>query len=223
MIVRKSWGRAEQHQRLLVDELNHRAKNMLTVVIPLTSQTARRSADLAEFQAAFMGRVRALSAAYALLSRENWVSVALREIVEEAPNPFAAAERPNVRVAGDDVQLAPAGALASGMAIHKLATNTVKYGSLSPLGGRVTVTWRVERTAPEPALVIAWHESGGPHVHAPGQAGFGTTLVRRSLSDELGGDFDFRPEGLCTVVRAPLARIARADHAASHAGVGARG
>ncbi len=217
--------RAEQHQRLLVDELNHRVKNMLTVVISLASQTARRSGDLAEFQEAFMGRVRALSASYALLSRENWVSVALREIVEEELNPFAAAERPNVHVAGDDVQLAPAGALALGMAIHELATNAVKYGSLSAPEGSVTVTWRVENAAPEPALVIAWHERGGPVVGTPGRAGFGTTLVRRSLSGELGGeaDFDFRPEGLCAVLRAPLARIARADMAAARAGVGGHG
>ncbi len=209
--------RAEQHQRLLVDELNHRVKNMLTVVISLAGQTARRSADLKQFQDAFMGRVRALSASYTLLSRENWVSVALREIVEEELHPFATAGRTNIRVVGDDVQLAPAGALALGMAIHELATNAVKFGSLSSLEGSVTVTWRVDAAAQtssrEPELTIVWHEQGGPEVRPPDHTGFGTVLVRRSLADELGGqaELDFRPDGLHAVLRAPLARVNRAE------------
>ena len=209
--------RAEQHQRLLVDELNHRVKNMLTVVISLAGQTARRSADLKQFQDAFMGRVRALSASYTLLSRENWVSVALREIVEEELHPFAAAGRTNIRVMGDDVQLAPAGALALGMAIHELATNAVKFGSLSSLDGSVTVTWRVEQPTPsassEPDLTIVWDEQGGPEVRPPDHTGFGTVLVRRSLADELSGqaELDFRPDGLHAVLRAPLSRVCRAE------------
>ena len=205
--------RAEQHQRLLVDELNHRVKNMLTVVISLASQTARRSADLPEFQSAFMGRVRALSASYSLLSRENWVSVALREIVEEELHPFAAAGHTNTRVEGGEVQLAPAGALALGMAIHELATNAVKYGSLSSPEGSVTVTWRID-AAPsgEAELAIVWHEQGGPLVRAPERTGFGTMLVRRSVADELGGraELDFRPDGLRAELRAPISRVARA-------------
>ncbi len=203
--------RAEQHQRLLVDELNHRVKNMLTVVISLASQTIRRSAGLQEFQDAFMGRVRALSASYSLLSRENWVSIGLREIVEEELRPFANAERVNTHLDGVDVQLAPAGGLALGMAIHELATNAIKYGALSAPDGDVTVNWHVAGAGHQARLVIVWQETGGPAVSPPGRVGFGTILVQRSMADELQGsaDLDFDRAGLCATLSAPLSLIAR--------------
>jgi two-component system CheB/CheR fusion protein len=201
---------AEQQQRLLVDELNHRVKNMLTVVISLASQTARRAADLDSFQDAFMGRVRALSASYALLSRENWTSIALREVLDEEMRPFASADRPNLVLDGPDVQLAPAAGLALGMAVHELATNAVKYGALSRPEGRVSVTWRFEQAGTaESCLVITWVEAGGPPVLPPTQAGFGTTLVQRSLSGELAGraELNYHVTGLRATLTMPLERL----------------
>ena len=125
---------AEEHQSLLVDELNHRVKNMLTVVISLATQTLRRSGTLEEFSGVFLGRVHALTAAYALLSRESWSSVLLEEIIAEELRPFMAGDRTNVRIKGPPVPLEPRGALALGMAIHELATNAVKYGALVRAG-----------------------------------------------------------------------------------------
>ena len=201
---------AEQHQRLLVDELNHRVKNMLTVVISLASQTLRRSGTLTDFRQVFMGRVQALAASYALLTRENWVSIALRDLIEEELRPFAAPEQKNIRLQGEEVQLGPAGALALGMAIHELATNAVKYGSLSVPDGHVDIAWRVFGEPAEAVLCLEWTESGGPPVTVPEHTGFGTTLVRRSLSDELAGraELDFEPGGLKAKLYAPLIRIA---------------
>ena len=85
---------AEQHQRVLVDELNHRVKNMLTVVISLATQTLKRSGTMEEFSGVFLGRVHALTAAYSLLSRESWSNVQLEEIVAEELKPFMAGDRP---------------------------------------------------------------------------------------------------------------------------------
>ena len=208
--------RAEQHQRLLVDELNHRVKNMLTVVVSLASQTLRRSDDLEAFAEAFLGRVHALSGSYALLSRENWMSVALHDVVEEEMRPFCIKGTARVVLEGEEVQLTPSAALALGMAVHELATNAAKYGALSQPEGQVRVAWDLSAGegaaagAPMKWLVLDWTETGGPAVAAPSRNGFGTLLIQRGLSHELGGGatLDFRPDGLRARLCALLERIA---------------
>ena len=189
---------AEEHQRLLVDELNHRVKNMLSVVISLATQTLRRSGTLEEFEGVFLGRVHALTAAYALLSRESWSYVQLNEIVAEEMRPFLAGDRANVRIEGPAVPLDPRGALALGMAIHELATNAAKYGALSVPEGDVAVTWTVERSGDEEYLALDWIEQNGPPVTAPVKKGFGTILIERGLSHDLAGEakIQFLPNGV---------------------------
>ncbi|MDT7952612.1 MAG: chemotaxis protein CheB [Acetobacteraceae bacterium] len=197
---------AEQHQRLLVDELNHRVKNMLTVVISLATQTLKRAATLEEFSGVFLGRVHALTSAYALLSRENWSSVQLAEIVIEELRPFMARDRANVKIEGPSVPLDPRGALALGMAIHELATNAAKYGALSVSEGDVAVTWSAEHTGKGDTLVLSWTEQNGPPVTPPAKRGFGTVLIERGLAHDLSGtaQVEFLPSGVRAVVRAPL-------------------
>ena len=196
---------AEMHQRLLVDELNHRVKNMLSVVISLATQTLRRAGTLEEFSGVFLGRVHALTAAYALLSRESWSHVQLEEILTEETAPFMARDHSNVVIGGPAVSLNPRAALALGMAIHELATNAVKYGALSVAEGSVTVTWTVERDDADEHLTLDWVERNGPPVAAPLKRGFGTVLIERGLSHDLGGEakVEFLPEG----VRARLSAV----------------
>ncbi|MEO9189945.1 MAG: CheR family methyltransferase [Acetobacteraceae bacterium] len=198
--------RAEQHQRLLVDELNHRVKNMLTVVVSLASQTLNRSRTLEEFSEAFMGRVHALTASYTLLSRENWQTVSLRDVVTEETRAYQSPERANIVIEGPDVSLEPQAALAMGMAIHELATNAVKYGGLSVPEGIVEVTWRLQPDSGDPDLVLDWVEKGGPPVGPPARRGFGMTLVERGFPHELAGEakLAFEPNGLHATLRAPL-------------------
>jgi len=197
---------AEQHQRLLVDELNHRVKNMLAVVLSLATQTLRRCGTLEEFSGVFLGRVQALTAAYSLLSRENWSTVQLQEVVMEELRPFMASDRANVRIEGPPVSLDPRGALALGMAIHELATNAAKYGALSVPEGDVAVTWAVQTDGDERQLLLDWVEQNGPQVSAPAKRGFGTTLIERGLAHDLGGQvkMEFPPDGVRATVRAPL-------------------
>ena len=196
---------AEEHQRLLVDELNHRVKNMLSVVVSLATQTLRRAGTLEEFSGVFLGRVHALTAAYALLSRESWTKIQLQEIVAEELRPFMAGDRPNIRIEGPAVPLGPRGALALGMAIHELATNAAKYGALSVPEGDVTVTWTVERRGDHEHLALDWVEQNGPPVMEPGKRGFGTILIERGLAHDLAGEakVQFLPGG----VRARLSAI----------------
>ncbi len=197
---------AEQHQRLLVDELNHRVKNMLTVVISLATQTMRRSQTMAEFSENYMGRIHALTAAYSLLSNENWQTVLLRDIVMEELKPFLAGDRINIMVKGPPVPLGPRAALALGMAVHELTTNAVKYGALSVPEGNVSVLWQVEPEPDGDYLALDWIERDGPAVTPPTRRGFGMTLIERGLRQDMDAEVtvEFAVEGVSARLRAPL-------------------
>jgi two-component system CheB/CheR fusion protein len=198
--------RGEEHQRLLVDELNHRVKNMLTAVISLATNTSRRAATLEGFQDAFLGRIHAMSAAYALLSRDGWSPIPLRVILMEGLKPFMAGDRVNIALTGPAVLLEPRVALAIEMAVHELTTNAVKYGALSVAEGNVEVGWTVESNAGAQHLVLRWSERGGPPVAAPSPRGFGMTLIERIFAHDVSGEakVDFLPDGVVATLRAPL-------------------
>ena len=201
--------KAEQHQRLLVDELNHRVKNMLTVVISLATQTLSRADSLEGFSGVFLGRVHALTSAYALLSRENWSSVQLAEIASEELRPYRNGNGANIRIDGPAMPLASRSALALGMAIHELATNAVKYGALSVPEGDVSLTWTVRNEDDENVLVLDWEEHNGPPVVPPARRGFGSVLIERGLAYDLSGEarIEFLHGGVKASIRAPLATI----------------
>ena len=201
---------AELHQNLLVDELNHRVKNMLTVVISLATQTLKRAGTLEEFSGVFLGRVHALTAAYALLSRQSWTPVQLDEIIAEELRPFMAGDRTNLIFTGPTVLLDPRGALALGMAIHELATNAAKYGALSVPEGDVKISWEIVSASAGDQLLLHWVEQNGPSVTEPVKRGFGSTLIERALSHDLNGNaqIEFRAEGVRATVRAPLPKTA---------------
>lgn len=189
---------AEQQQRMLVDELNHRVKNMLGIVASLAKQTVQRSSSLEAFSDAFLGRIYALSAGYALVSRHKWNRIQLRELIEQKLQAFASSEKAQVDIAGPPVLLDANAALAMGLILHELATNAAKYGALSVPEGNVSVHWDVENRGEVDRLRLEWAEHGGPPVQAPKEAGFGTQLIKRSLVHSLSGEahLDFLPEGL---------------------------
>ena len=196
---------SEEHRRLLVDELNHRVNNMLSVVISLASQTLRRTPTLADFSAVFLGRLQALTAAYTLLTRENWSRVLLREIVEEELRPFVAPDRSNIRIEGPVVPLDSRAALALGLALYELATNAVKYGALSVTEGSVAVTWSLEGPDGD-EVVLHWVERNGPVVAPPATRGFGRSLIEHALAHDMRAEavLEFLPEGVRATVRAPV-------------------
>ncbi|WP_428490005.1 sensor histidine kinase [Rhodopila sp.] len=197
---------AEQHQRMLVDELNHRVKNMLTVVISLATTTLRRATTLEGFQEVFLGRIHALTAAYALLSRDGWSPVPLREILTEELKPFMSGDQANVMLDGPTVLLEPRAALALGMATHELTTNAVKYGALSVAEGNVVVTWCVTPKSGEEWLQLIWTERNGPPVRRPDRRGFGMTMIERGFAHDVGGEvtIDFAANGVVATFSAPL-------------------
>jgi PAS domain S-box-containing protein len=199
---------AEQRQRLLIDELNHRVKNTLATVQSLASQTARGAHTPEAFRERFEGRLIALSKAHDQLTRHHWESADLRELVSGSLAPYAGARGERVVLRGEDIVLRPRVVLTLAMAFHELATNAVKYGALSAPTGGIEIRWQPLRLDGDrrPWLRINWVERGGPLVTEPQQRGFGSKLIESSVRAELGGSasLTFAPEGLRCELLIPL-------------------
>jgi len=195
--------RAEEHQKLLINELNHRVKNTLSIVQALAMQSFGDGADPAESRQAFDARLNALSAAHNLLTLQNWEGAGLVETVRASVTATAGANASRFTIAGPEIPLPAQTAVSLAMAIHELCTNAIKHGALSNDSGTVDVRWTAEKAeAGMIALIFVWTETGGPRVEAPERRGFGTRLIERGLSAELRSKatMDFRPEGLkCTI------------------------
>lgn len=190
---------AENHQKVLISELNHRVKNMLAVTISIATQTLESSESAEAFHTAFVGRLRAMSRTYGLLSREHWKEASVEELISQELSPFGA-ERSILD--GPEIKLAPQRGLALGMVVHELATNAAKYGALSETGGRVNVHWSVN----DDWLTLTWLERDGPGVSPPEKDGFGMTLLHGEISYRLGGKVEtkFEDRGLSAKISFPL-------------------
>ena len=199
--------RTEEHQRLLLNELNHRVKNTLAVIQSIASQTFRGDAATPEARTAFESRLSAFAAANDLLTRRNWKEASLHQVIEEAGVGCGAGQG-RIGIEGEDVMLAPRTAVSIAMALHELCTNAVKHGALSNDAGSVTISWTVEKQSENRRLKLCWAEQGGPPVEPPQRRGFGSRMIERGLAAELGGsvELSFRPEGVRCAVDAPLPR-----------------
>lgn len=181
-----------KHTETLVTELAHRAKNLLAIVQSLAFQT---TADTVEgFRTAFIGRAKALALAQGALIDTQWQYADLRSLVSELIA-IQAPEIPDaISVSGPDVRLSPLQATTFALIINELATNAVAHGALSDPSGHLDVNWR--RSAK--TLTLQWREQGGPEVAEAPHSGFGTTLITRAATLQLGGNAElkFNREGL---------------------------
>ena len=193
---------AERHRALLMDELDHRVRNTLTIVLAIAKQTANNSATIAEFSEAFQARLFALAQTHKILTQGHWEGASLREILAAELSPFGRdAENPRFSLDGEDIRLTPLQAVALGMAFHELATNAAKYGAFSTPAGRLNISWDIEKVAAETGLRLKWVESGGPPVNQPVRRGFGTDLLEFAVPHDTGGEvtLDYAPKGVrCT-------------------------
>lgn len=215
---------AQQHQQLLINELNHRVKNTLATVQSIAVQTLRSSASDRDARAAFEARLLALSKVHNILTRENWEGAALSDIVAEVLAPHESDHRARFEIDGPDVRVHPRMALPLAMALHELATNATKYGALSNEAGVVAIAWGLTPAPDQQRLWLRWAESGGPPVAPPVRKGFGSRLIERSLVMELGGEaaIDYAVTGLVCRVEAPLSPPAPMPHLGRDAAAGAR-
>lgn len=187
---------AENRQKSLIDELNHRVKNTLATVQSLASQTIRHSDSLDEFKSKFEARVFALARVHDLLSRRYWTEAPLEPLAREVLAPLM--EGAAVKIQGPPIQLMPRAALSLAMAFNELATNAAKYGALSDRAGSLSLTWRGFEAEGDAMLEIIWKEYSARMISGPIRRGFGTRLMERSVENDLNGEFDlaFEADGL---------------------------
>jgi PAS domain S-box-containing protein len=193
---------AEAHQRLLLDELNHRVKNTLASVQSIAIQTLRHAEHPSAFNTSFIDRIHALGRAHELLTEASWTSASLFDVVARTLSlHIAPGDEARIALNGPSVRLGPNAAVTLNMVFHELATNATKYGALSTSDGRVDVEWTVEKGGD--AIVIEWRESNGPTVKVPARRGFGSRLIEQALTREMEGHAEliFHPEGLWCRIR----------------------
>ena len=194
----------EKHRQLLINELNHRVKNTLATVQSIASQTFRNDGHDTSLNQ-FERRLIALSTAHDVLTRENWEGADLRELAARTLSAICArAER--LDLSGPALRIRPKLALSLSMALHELATNAAKYGALANDEGHIKFAWRLFEAEFERRLRLRWEEMDGPPVEAPARKGFGTRLLERALSSELGATvaLAFPPTGVVVEIEAPF-------------------
>jgi PAS domain S-box-containing protein len=201
--------RVEAIQRVLIEELNHRVKNTLAMTQAIASQSLRHAKSASDFVESFTGRVQALAKAHSLLTDRKLEGAELTELVREQVTLGVADER--VICSGPMVILGAQPAIHLALVLHELATNARKYGGLSVPQGRLSVKWEVHSSGSR-TLLLDWTESGGPQVSAPLTAGFGTTLIERTLQTH-GGEATVRygVTGVTCKLRLPLGETARPE------------
>ena len=190
---------AERQQRVL-QESEHRVKNMLTVVAAIAQQTARVSPDMATFNTAFSGRLDSLAKAHELLVGQVWRDVALTALVERVLGADVAGGR--ARFGGPEILLKPGQVLGLSMILHELYTNAVKYGALCNDEGSLSLDWRRD----DEVVEMIWTEIGVPCEPEVPSSGFGQRMIAMSVKSDLSGSIerDWRPDGLTAVLRFPI-------------------
>ena len=192
----------EEREHLLMREVSHRAKNMLSIVDVIARQTATRNPE--QFIECFSERIQALSANQDLLIRSEWRGVDIRDLVRAQLAPFADLIGSRIVMSGAKLRLNAASAQAIGLALHELATNAGKYGALSDTG-RVDIGWHTK----ESTFTMSWTERGGPPVSVPQRRGFGTVVMQKMAERSLDGgvELDYAPSGVTWSLTCPAANV----------------
>ncbi|TWF49502.1 sensor histidine kinase [Neorhizobium alkalisoli] len=176
--------RAEQRQRLLINELNHRVKNTLASIQSIVSQTLRGVHSKEEASAAITARILAMSRAHNVLTEENWDSADLLTMVESSMDAFRIEGREAIRISGPNIRVGPHAAMSIALALHELGTNAARYGALSSPTGIVDLHWNLDENE---QFELVWSEEGGPAVFESERKGFGSRLILQVLPRELRG------------------------------------
>ena len=195
--------RAEERQNLLTREVDHRAKNALALAQSIVRLT--RADSVKEYAERVEGRINALARVHTILSLSSWQGAEIGKLISEEMTPYTSSGQ--VQSFGPEVGLQPRVAQTLALALHELLTNSAKYGALSTLSGRLSITWQTV----DDKLALTWQETGGPAVCEPTFRGFGTRGLMASIESQLGGEalFDWRPEGLVCRLLVPITQQAQ--------------
>jgi two-component sensor histidine kinase len=192
----------DQRHELMIRELRHRSGNLFSQLLALFSQTAKNSRSVADLVAKYEARVLALANAHRLITEGGWKSTSLNELLETLLAPFL----DRISFSGPNVFLEPDPTFGLSMAVHELATNASKHGSLSEPSGRVDLTWSITRTEQGLTLVLDWKETRGPAPKRFRRSGFGSRLINMVIERQLNGEVQqvFEPNGLHAKLTVPL-------------------
>jgi two-component sensor histidine kinase len=195
----------EARQEILIGELHHRIKNILSVTRALARQTSVKDRTAEEYRDAFLGRFEALGNILDVTAVED-DTPELPALARKVLEPYMGKTDAVVLEDGPTVRLSPRQAMGLGMILHELATNALKYGALSVPEGRVAIVWKLEDDANGvPHVHLRWRESNGPRISPPSSGGFGTRLIEFSAEQDLGGRVEpnYAPEGLSVTLVFP--------------------
>ena len=186
----------EEQIKLLMGEVNHRSKNLLTLVLAIARQTVATTSD--DFINRFQERILALSVSQDSLVRNKWEGVYLDKLARSQLAYFSDLIDTRIEISGPPLLISEFAAQTLGMVLHELATNAGKYGALSNDAGRVEITWAVEHEEPGAAFLMSWRESGGPIVNVPAHNGFGSTVIVQMAEMSLNAvvSLDYELSGL---------------------------
>ena len=198
--------KAEAHQHFLMSELSHRVKNILAVVASITRQTLRNTQTLEDASEALLSRINALAGAHDVLMQHDWASADLKVLIAGAMKIHDDGGK-QVTMEGPEVRLGPQAALSIALVLHELGTNATKYGALSESTGRLVIDWRIEPRADDVHLVFRWREIVDTPVSAPERSGFGSRLIKHSLSSFGTTISDYAADGFVLDFDAPMKRI----------------
>jgi two-component system CheB/CheR fusion protein len=189
---------SDRRQHLLMGELTHRVRNILTVIQAIARHTHRGKASKGTVEQ-FEGRLSALASAHNLLVESDWKGADLGELTRQQLKAHATENPDHLRIEGELIVLAPDLATPFGLVLHELATNAVKHGALSTSSGRVSVTWSVSHRNNHRVLAFEWKETNGPKVTRSAASGFGSTLIQSAIPGSQVNR-DFRSDGfVCTI------------------------
>lgn len=180
--------RFSERQELLIAELNHRVRNILSLIRGLVRQSLDPEADTRNTIAMLEGRIESLARAHDQITQDNWSAAPLGRLIETEAGAYLAGKSERLVCEGPPVLLHPQAFSTLALVFHELMTNSAKYGALSD-SGTVKVSWRIDDMGD---LHVAWREQGGPAVRAPARQGFGTTIIQRSIPYDLGGSAEIR-------------------------------
>jgi PAS domain S-box-containing protein len=199
----------EAHLRLLLRELTHRSKNLLAVIQAMARQTARHAGSIEGFLNQFGARLQALAASHDLLVRESWYGALLEELVRSQLAAYIDRGGDQIAIEGPAVALRPEAAQNLGLALHELAVNAAKFGSLSVPNGHVSITWGRRDNADGSGLALDWREELGPKVKIRRKKGFGSMVIERNLVRALDAEvrLEFDPDGLRCHIIIPASQI----------------
>ncbi|MGE0055166.1 MAG: PAS domain S-box protein [Hyphomicrobium sp.] len=197
----------EEHRQFLMREVAHRSKNQLAIIQAIAGQTARHSGSIDDFIAAFRQRLQGLATSHDLLVNQNWRNIPLSRLVEHQIGILTGIKNESVDVSGPDVNLSPQASEAIGLALHELATNSIKYGALSVPTGRVEIRWTLQPSdEPQHDLVLEWQEHGGPPVTPPSSKGFGSQVLETLTARAVQGEVKalYKTEGFHWILKFPV-------------------